>query len=136
MEQVRSFRESFPPRSIAIVGVSKRSSTNAPGYNGLKRLQVLRESGFKGPIYPIHPKAKEIDGIEVYPNVRALPVIPDLVIVAVQAAVVPQVLEDCVAAGVTTIQVCTSGFGETGDRDGRRRGQGPGGQNPRNRLQR
>jgi acyl-CoA synthetase (NDP forming) len=118
MDQVRRFRESFPPRSIAIVGVSKRSSTNAPGYTGLKRLQILRESGFKGPVYPIHPKLSEIDGIEVYPNVGALPATPDLVVVAVQAAVVPQVLEDCVGAGVTTVQVCTSGFSETGDAEG------------------
>jgi acyl-CoA synthetase (NDP forming) len=118
MDQIRRFRESFPPRSIAVVGVSKRSSTNAPGYNGLKRLQILRESGFKGPVYPIHPKLSEIDGTPVYPNVGALPAAPDLVVVAVQAAVVPQVLEDCVSAGVTTVQVCTSGFGETGDAEG------------------
>lgn len=118
MDQVRRFRESFPPSSIAIVGVSKRSRTKAPGYTGLKRLQILRNSGFKGPVYPIHPRLSEIDGTPVYPNVRALPATPDLVVVAVQAAVVPQVLEDCVEAGVTTVQICTSGFGETGDAEG------------------
>jgi acyl-CoA synthetase (NDP forming) len=43
----------------------------------------------------------------------------DLVVIAVPAALVPKVLEDCVAAKVRNVQICTSGFGETGTREGK-----------------
>jgi len=109
-----SFGEGFPPRSVAIVGVSRNDDSDVPGYTGLKLLQILRGAGFQGRLYPVNPNASSIDGIKVYPDLTSIPERLDLAIVAVPPAAVPRVLEDCAAARVRNVQICTSGFGETG----------------------
>ncbi|UCG84226.1 MAG: CoA-binding protein [Dehalococcoidia bacterium] len=113
------FGQGFPPRTIAIVGVSRNEHMNVPGYTGARLFRILRESGFKGRIYPVNPKADTIDGIRVYPNVTSIPEPLDLVTIGVPAAVVPHVLEDCAAIGALNVQVLTSGFGETGETEGK-----------------
>jgi acyl-CoA synthetase (NDP forming) len=120
MQPVQSFGENFPPKSIAIVGVSQKTATNAPGYNGLKLLRILRDAGFEGRLYPVNPKVDEIEGFKAYANLTELPETPDLVIVAVQAAAVPGVLRDCVTVEAANAHICTSGFSETGEPEGRR----------------
>ncbi len=119
MQPVRRFGERFPPKSIAVVGVSQRRGTNAPGLTGLRILRILRGAGFEGSLYAINPKVREIDGLEVYPSVTEVPETLDLVIIATQAARVPRVLEDCVAAQVANVHICSSGFSETGEAEGR-----------------
>ncbi|MFC1848512.1 CoA-binding protein, partial [Chloroflexota bacterium] len=57
---------------------------------------------------------------KVYPSVTSIPETLDLVTIGVPAAAVPQVLEDCAAAGAHNIQILTSGFGETGEAEGKR----------------
>jgi len=118
----RKFGERFPPKTIAIVGVSSKGGTSAPvggtgppGYTGLMLFRMLRESGFEGRVYPVNPKANEIDGVKAYPSVSDVPEPLDLVTITVPAAVVPQVLEDCVAAGALNVQITTAGFSETGE---------------------
>jgi acyl-CoA synthetase (NDP forming) len=115
----RSFGEKFPPQSIAIVGVWQKSATNAPGYTGMRILRLLKDEGFEGSIYPVHPKGGEIAGLEAYPSVTAVSEALDLVVIATQAARVPEVLEDCVAAQAAYVHVCSSGFSETGEAEGR-----------------
>jgi len=120
MTQHLKFGEGFPPKSIGIVGVSNKEGANAPGYTGLNLFRMHRDSGFQGRIYPINPKLDEIDGVKAYPTVTSVPEPLDLVIVAVPAPVVPQILEDCVRANALNVHVCTSGFGETGDEESSR----------------
>jgi len=115
----RSFGEKFPPRSIAVVGVSQNSAMNAPGYTGMRILRLLQDTGFEGNLYPVHPKAGEIAGLEAYSSVTEVPEALDLVVIATQAARVPKVLEDCVAAQPAYIHICSSGFSETGEAEGR-----------------
>lgn len=115
-----NFGEGFPPRTVAIVGVSRSDDSEHPGYTGVGLLRILRRAGFQGPIYPVNPKASEIDGIKVYPNVTSIPEPLDLVIVTVPPAVVPQVVRDCISAKALNVQICTSGFGETGREEGRK----------------
>ncbi len=114
------FGEAFPPKAIAIVGVSRNEHMNHPGYTGALLLRTFREAGFQGRVYPINPKAETIQGVKVYPSVGAVPEPVDMAIVTVPAAAVPHVLEDCAAAGVLNVQICTSGFGETGEAEGKR----------------
>lgn len=114
------FGRGFPPRTIAIVGVSRSEHMRHPGYTGSRLFRILRESEFQGRIYPVNPKASMIDGIEVYPSVTSIPEPLDLVTISVPAAAVPQVLEDCIAVGALNVQILTSGFGETGEAEGKR----------------
>jgi acyl-CoA synthetase (NDP forming) len=119
MHQVPSFGEGIPPKTIANVGISSKRhddfSGHAPGYDGYMIFRMLRDSGFQGRIYPINPKASDIDGVKAYPNVTSVPESLDLVIITVQAPAVPQVLVDCVTAKALNVHICTSGFGETGE---------------------
>ena len=86
------FGEKFPPGSIAIVGISRNDNTNIPGYTGLQMFRSLLDTGFKGRLYPVNPKADEIEGVQAYPSVKAIPESPDLVIITVPAPIVPQII--------------------------------------------
>ena len=85
----------------------------------MKLFRSLRTSGYGGSLYPINPKTPDIDGVDTYPDVTSVPERLDLVVITVPAAVVPKVLEDCVTAKVRNVQICTSGFGETGTEEGK-----------------
>lgn len=120
MRRDSKFGDSFPPKVLAIVGVSRSEHMRHPGYTGSRLFRILREAGFQGRIYPVNPKADVIDGVKSYPTVTAIPERPDLVIVGTPSTTVPQVLEDCAAAEVPAVQILTSGFGETGEDEGKR----------------
>jgi acyl-CoA synthetase (NDP forming) len=105
----------FYPRTVAMVG----TSPNPQGWGGTSFLLRLINIGFPGKIYPIHPKATEVLGLKAYPNVQSVPEPIDLVIIAVSAPNVPQVLEDCIAAGAKNVHIFSSGFSETGEEEGK-----------------
>ncbi len=109
----------FHPRTVAIVGVSRDDVNPPPGYTGLKILRLLRDAGFPGKLYPINPNATAIEGFPVYSSVGTLPEAADLVIVTIPARGVPQVLEDCLSAGAVNVHICSAGFGETGEPEGK-----------------
>ncbi len=120
MTQRLVFGEGIPPQSIGVVGVSTTGGSGTLSATGLITFRLLRDSGFKGRLYPINPKGKELDGVEVYPSVTSVPERLDLAIVIVPAAAIPNVLQDCVAAKVRNVQINTSGFAETGEEEGKR----------------
>ena len=94
------------PKTIAVVGASTKG-------NALPNVFIrrIREFGFTGTIYPIHPTASTIDGLPAFPNLGATPQPVDYAYIAVSAAQVPDILT--VAAGrVRFAQVVSSGFGE------------------------
>jgi acyl-CoA synthetase (NDP forming) len=107
----------FHPKSVAVVGVSP-----SRGYDAMAETYVraLIECKFNGPIYPINPKGGELKGLKVYPNVKDVPDSLDYVISCIPAAAVPQLIKDCAAKGVKTVQFFTSGFSENGTEEGRR----------------
>jgi succinyl-CoA synthetase alpha subunit/GNAT superfamily N-acetyltransferase len=104
-----SLRPLLTPASVAVIGVSR--SESGVGY---EILQALRAAGFTGRTYPVNPHAKIIDGLDCYPSVGAIPEHVDQAIVAVPAARVEQVIEECGAAHVGAAVVLSAGFGETG----------------------
>jgi len=112
-------QKAFNPKAVAIVGVSRDDRNPPPGYTGLKVLRLLKENGFPGRLYPINPKATIIDGTPAYPSIRSVPEPLDLVIVTIPAAGLPQVLEDCVAIGTANVHICSAGFSETGEAEGK-----------------
>ena len=103
----------FHPSSIALVGIPR----------GLKPGKVflmgLLELGFMGPIYPVHPHAREIDGLKAYPSLMAVPDAVDLVIVMSPKQTVWDVLEECAKKKVKIVIVYTSGFSEADSTKGR-----------------
>jgi acyl-CoA synthetase (NDP forming) len=102
----------FHPRSVAIAGVP--SAGRSAGMGGDNFLSSIRAMGFDGPLYPVNPRATEIQGLPCYPTLRAIPGPVDYVISSVPAAAVPLLAEDAVAKGVRAIHFFTAGFSETG----------------------
>src|SRR4051794_27744668 len=68
------------PRSIAVVGASQ-DATKIGG----RPVELLRRFGFPGAVYPVNPRAAEVQGLPAFPSVAALPEAPDLAIIAVAA---------------------------------------------------
>ena len=97
----------FQPRSIALVGATERG-----GSVGRAIWDNLRT--FTGAVYPVNAKRAEVDGVKAYPNIAALPEVPELVIVVTPAATVPLLVEEAGAAGVKAVVVISAGFKETG----------------------
>ena len=109
-----SLQQFFEARSVAVVGASRD-----PAKVGHEVLASIVRGGYEGEIFPINPKADEIDGLRCYPDLRAIGTVPELVVVAVPAKLVPRVLEDCASIGARAAIIVSSGFKESG-RDGAR----------------
>ncbi|MFC1864384.1 acetate--CoA ligase family protein [Chloroflexota bacterium] len=105
----------FYPRSVAVVG----ASGNSAGFGGVRFVSRLHKAGFPGGIYPVNPRVIKVNGLKAYPDVKSIPEPVDLVIVAVPAISVPEVLEDCISAGVKNVHIYSSGFSETREEEGR-----------------
>ncbi len=103
----RSIRPVLNPGSVAIVGASRH-----PGSIGAALAANLKRSGFTGAIYPINPKAGEIEGLAAFPNIAAPARTADMALIAVPAPMVEQAVRECADAGVRAAVVISSGFGE------------------------
>ena len=107
------------PTSIAVIGASRR-----PGTVGAAVFHNLLTGGFAGPVYPVNPKAEVVHSVLAYPTVEDVPGPVDLAVIAVPAAHVLDVAEQCGRKGVRALVVLTAGFGET-DAAGSRARAGP-----------
>lgn len=97
------------PKSVAVVGASK-----TPGKVGYVLVNNLIESGYKGKIYPVHPKEKEILGKACFPAVKEIPGEVETAVFAVPSGRVLDIAVECGQKGVKNLVVLTAGFKETG----------------------
>jgi acetate---CoA ligase (ADP-forming) len=104
---VVNFDPLFNPRAIAVVGAS---TTSVAGGN--RFLRHLKNFGFRGEVWPIHPKASEIEGFKAFSSFDSLPAAVDYAYVAVNARQVPEVIRSA-KGKAKFIQVMSSGFSET-----------------------
>jgi len=98
----------FNPAGVAVIGAS-----TVLHKTGGRRWRSMVQSGFAGPLYPIHPTASEILGRKAYRSLREAPGPVEMAVVLVRPDLVPSAVADCVAVGVRSIVVITAGFGET-----------------------
>jgi acetyltransferase len=99
----------FIPSSVAVIGATSR-----PGTVGRAVLENLLRGKFKGKVHAVNAKHPEVLGLKTYESIRDIPGPVDLAIVATPAATVPQLIGDCVDAGVKTAIVISAGFREHG----------------------
>lgn len=97
----------FQPRSIALVGATERD-----GSVGHAIWDNLR--GFSGPVFPVNARRAELCGVKAYPNIAALPEVPEMVVIVTPASTVPLLVEEAGMAGVKAVIVISAGFKETG----------------------
>ena len=101
----------FKPKSVAVIGATERA-----GHVGRAILWNLISSPFGGAVYPVNPKRNAVLGIRACPSISAVPERVELAAIVTPAELVPQVMQECVSAGVTGAIIISAGFRETGPR--------------------
>ena len=99
----------FNPKAVAVIGASSKEL-----HIGNRVVKNLLDFGFKGPIYPINPKADEIRGVKAYPSILDVPTDVDVVHMVIPARFVPQAIDDCGQKGVKFVILNGGGFAEVG----------------------
>ncbi len=102
---VASLEPLLAPRSVAVIGAGRH-----PESIGRSILLNIRHAGYAGHLYAVNPHLTEIEGIPCVPSPAALPEPPDLVLVAVPAAHVVEVAEECGHHGAKSLVVISSGL--------------------------
>ncbi len=106
---VSSMQRMLRPRSIAVIGASRR-----PGTIGHELVRNLVAGGFQGPVYPVNPSATSVASLPCWHSVDEVPGEIDLAVIAVPAAAVLEVVGKCGHKGVGALVVVTAGFAEVG----------------------
>ncbi|MDY6833205.1 MAG: GNAT family N-acetyltransferase [Chloroflexota bacterium] len=106
---VASLQAFLNPRSIAVVGASRRQ-----GSIGNKLFRNILLQGFTGTLYPVNPNASAVSSVRTYSSIFDIPGEIDLAVIVVPAEGVLQTVEACGRHGVRGVIVISAGFGETG----------------------
>jgi acetyl coenzyme A synthetase (ADP forming)-like protein len=110
---VRQMSRIMKPEALAVIGASAED-----GKIGNSVMKNLINGGYKGTIYPIHPKADEIMGIKAYKSVKDVPGTIDVAVFAIPAKFVAQALTECGEKEIPGAVLIPSGFAETGNVEG------------------
>nr|WP_254221978.1 GNAT family N-acetyltransferase [Burkholderia multivorans] len=78
---VRHLDALFQPRSVAVVGASSRA-----GSIGAMVWSRVLDGAFDGPVWPVNPKHRELDGHAVVPDVDRLPAPPSVAVICTRPA--------------------------------------------------
>ncbi|PID96229.1 MAG: multidrug ABC transporter permease [Actinomycetales bacterium] len=105
-----SVRGVLTPASVAVVGTSRRS--NSIGHTFLKN---ILDGGFTGQVYAVNPHASDLLGLRCYPSLTDIPGRLDLVVLAVPAPQVIDLVDECAAKGAKAILVPSAHFAEEGE---------------------
>jgi acetyl coenzyme A synthetase (ADP forming)-like protein len=110
---VRQMNRIMKPKSVAVIGASAEN-----GKIGNSVMKNLINGGYKGEIYPVHPKADDILGKKVYKSVKDIPGDVDIAVFAVPASLVAGALIECGEKKVVGAILIPSGYAETGNMKG------------------
>jgi acetyl coenzyme A synthetase (ADP forming)-like protein len=109
---VTAMNRIMQPKSVAVIGAS-----NEEGKIGNSVMKNLINGGYRGQIYPIHPKSDEIMGYKAYKSVKDVPGEIDTAVFAIPAKLVASVLTECGEKKVAGAVLIPSGFAETGEHE-------------------
>jgi acetyltransferase len=99
----------FRPEAVAVIG-----ATDRPGSVGRTIMWNLVSSPFGGTVFPVNSRRPNVLGIKAYPSVSEVPAKVDLAVIVAPAPAVPEIIGECVEAGVDGAIVISAGFRETG----------------------
>ncbi|MGQ9694412.1 MAG: acetate--CoA ligase family protein [Thermodesulfobacteriota bacterium] len=99
----------FYPQSIAVIGAS-------PDENSLGNLPIrfLLHHGYRGRIYPVNPRHKEVMGFPCYSSLKDIPGEVDLALIGVPRQFVLQTLQICAEKRIPFVILFSAGFAEVG----------------------
>lgn len=104
----------FTPESVALFGAS--SKTDSVG--GVV-FHNLMSSAYRGRVYAINPRHKEVQGQKAYSSLDDIEARVDLAVVATPARSIPAIVEACGERGIKMMLILSAGFREAGA-EGRR----------------
>ena len=111
---VRNLQYLFAPTSVALIGASER-----PRSVGATVLRNLAGAGFKGAIFPVNPKYRQLAGFTCYASVGDLPQAPDLALICTPPATVPAIIGQLGERGCRAAIILTAGLSSLVDVAGR-----------------
>ena len=97
----------FTPRAIALIGASHDETK----LGGIILKNLLK---FRGKVYPVNPKYREIMGLKAYPSAQDIPGECDFAIIMRPAPEVPGILKGLKGKTGCTV-IMSSGFAEVGE---------------------
>jgi acetyltransferase len=106
---MRRFQAFFNPKSVVIIGATDKEES--VGKTILENLLLVKDNVT---IYAINPKREKVLDIKCYPQITALPEIPELALIATPASTVPDIVDEIGKAGVKSVIIISAGFKEVG----------------------
>ncbi len=85
-------------KTIAVVGISDKL-----GRPSLTVSSYLKDHGYE--VFPVNPNLSSVAHTPCYPDLKSLPVTPDLVVIFRKASDVPDVVREAVATAVPKIWI-------------------------------
>jgi acetyltransferase len=99
----------FLPRSVAVIGATDREGTV-----GRSVLSNLLESKTALRVHAVNPSREDILGVKTHKHIADIAGGVDLALVVTPAQTVPEIIGECVDAGVKSAVVISAGFREQG----------------------
>jgi acetate---CoA ligase (ADP-forming) len=102
----------FEPRTMAVIGISATNDRHPANV-------IFAKNSHRYPVevYAVNPKGGKIHDDKIYPQIADIPGKIDLAVIATRAELVPDVMADCIKAGVRSAAVISGGFTEGGRGD-------------------
>jgi len=107
---IRNLDRLFKPSSIALVGASRRNRSA-----GQVLARNLFGSGFDGPIMPVNPQERSVEGVLCYHSIAELPVVPDLAVINAPPQQIPEMVGELGERGTKAAIIVSGGFTELGE---------------------
>lgn len=108
MDTTKDLDHAFLPRNVAVIGASPTEHNT---------LALLRGK-LRDHLYLVNPNYKEINGRKSYASILDIEDAVDYVVLALPAKYVLDVVRECIQKSVKVIHSYTSGFSETGLKEG------------------
>ena len=106
---VASLEPFFQPRSVAVIGASKRH-----GSIGGELFRNILAGDFAGTAYPVNRDGEPVAGVRAYASIEEIPDAVDLAVITLPGAVVIEAAEQALRKGVRALVVISAGFAEIG----------------------
>jgi acetyltransferase len=102
----------FRPETMAVIGVSMKNDRHPANV-------IYHKNNLRYPVkvFAVNPSGGVFRGEKVYSSIRDVPDKIDLAVIAVRAELCPDLLEECIEAGVGGVVVISGGFAESGKKD-------------------
>lgn len=102
----------FEPRTMAVIGVSASNDRHPANV-----IFIKNRNRYPLDVFAVNPRGGKLHENPVYVSVADIPQKIDLAVIATRADLVPEVMAQCISAGVKSAAVISGGFTEGGRRD-------------------